>query len=104
MLFLPALLTVACDIGQQAYRSWEVYGGSEENIKYSALDEIDTTNVSSLKLVWEYASGEASETNMTDMKTNPIIIDGVLYGLNPQLKLFALDAASGEELWAYKSL
>ena len=35
------------------------------------------------------------------MKVNPLIIDGTLYGLNPQLKLFALDAATGEEKWVY---
>jgi outer membrane protein assembly factor BamB len=35
------------------------------------------------------------------MKTNAIVVDGTLYGLNPQLKLFALDAATGKERWVY---
>ena len=53
------------------------------------------------EVAWRYSSTQASETNTTDMKTNPLIVDGVLYGLNPQLKLFALDAATGREKWVY---
>ncbi len=35
------------------------------------------------------------------MKVNPIIVDDILYGLSPQLKLFAIDAATGEEKWVF---
>ena len=35
------------------------------------------------------------------MYTSPLVVDGVLYGLSPQLVAFALDAATGEELWRY---
>ena len=38
------------------------------------------------------------------MKANPLIVNGVLYGLNPELKLFALDAATGVEKWVYDPL
>ena len=86
---------------RQTYQEWKVYGGGKDNIKYSALDQITTANVKNLQVVWTYSSGEASETNRTDMKVNPLIVDGVLYGLNPQLRLFALDAASGKVKWVY---
>ena len=33
------------------------------------------------------------------MYTSPLVIDGVFYGLSPSLVPFALDAASGEEIW-----
>ena len=85
----------------RAYEGWGSYGGSSENIKYSALTQITPQNIGSLRVAWTYSSGEASETNKTDMKTNPMILNGVLYGLNPQLKLFALDAATGAEKWVY---
>src|SRR6476619_2968322 len=71
----------------RAYEVWGSYGGSSENIKYSALTQITPQNIGSLRVAWTYSSGEASETNKTDMKTNPIIVNGVLYGLNPQLRL-----------------
>ena len=35
------------------------------------------------------------------MKTNPIIVDGILYGLNPQLRLFALEAETGKVKWVF---
>jgi quinoprotein glucose dehydrogenase len=85
----------------EGYRNWSVYQGSNANIKYSGLDQINTKNVATLQPAWTYSSTQASETNTTDMKTNPLIVDGVLYGLNPQLKLFALDAATGKEKWVY---
>lgn len=84
-----------------AYSKWEVYNGGNENIKYSSLKQINTTNVKKLKVAWTYISGEASPTNRTDMKTNPLIVNGVLYGLNPELKLFALNAKTGKQKWVY---
>ena len=91
----------SCSNSTDRYKSWSIYGGSSENIKYSGLTQINTNNVKQLKVAWEYSSGEASATNTTDMKTNAIVVDGVLYGLNPQLRLFALDAATGKEKWVY---
>ena len=91
-------------LDRRDYDGWATYGGSSENIKYSALTQITPQNVGSLHVAWTYSSGEASQTNKTDMKTNPIVVNGVLYGLNPQLRLFALDAASGGEKWVYDPL
>src|SRR5437763_902504 len=84
-----------------ASNNWPVYHGSSANIKYSSLDQITGANVRNLREAWRYSSTQASDTNTTDMKTNPLIIDGTLYGLNPQLKLFALDAATGKVKWVY---
>ena len=84
-----------------ASNDWPVYHGSSANIKYSTLDQVTPANVRNLREVWRYSSTQASDTNTTDMKTNPLIIDGTLYGLNPQLKLFALDAATGKVKWVY---
>ena len=36
------------------------------------------------------------------MYTSPLVIDGVLYGLSPKLVAFALNAATGEELWLWR--
>jgi quinoprotein glucose dehydrogenase len=89
------------ETGQPDHKGWKVYGGTNDNIKYSALDQITPANISTLQVAWRYSSGQASDTNRTDMKTNPIVIDGILYGLNPQLRLFALDAATGKVKWVY---
>jgi len=82
-----------------SYKNWQVYGGNKENNHYSSLTQIDTNNVSQLKVAWTYHTGDAD--SMSQIQVNPIIIDGVLYGVSPKLKLFAVNAASGFVKWVY---
>ena len=79
--------------------SWSVYRGDAQSRQYSSLDHINTDNVSQLKVVWTYHTGDASERST--IQCNPIEVDGVLYVTSPQLKVMALDAASGEERWRF---
>ena len=78
---------------------WKTYGGNKANTHYSPLLQIDTNNVAQLKPVWEYRCGDAE--NATQIQVNPIIVNGILYGVSPKLKLFALDAATGKALWSF---
>ena len=78
---------------------WTNYGGNKSNNHYSSLAQIDTNNVLSLKKAWEYHTGDADDK--TQIQTSPLIIDGVLYGVSPKLKLFALDAGTGKERWVF---
>ncbi|MBE7179368.1 MAG: PQQ-binding-like beta-propeller repeat protein, partial [Mucilaginibacter polytrichastri] len=80
---------------------WAVYKGSNEGLNYSALAQIDTDNVKRLKPVWEYHTGDADTVHHSQIQCNPLVIDGVLYGTSPQLKLFAIDAATGKEKWQF---
>ncbi len=81
------------------YSGWEVYGGSKQNIRYSSLTEIDTNNVSRLHVAWQYRTGDAD--SISQIQVNPIVVDGILYGVSPKLKLFALDAATGNAKWVF---
>ncbi|MBY0436354.1 MAG: PQQ-binding-like beta-propeller repeat protein, partial [Cyclobacteriaceae bacterium] len=83
------------------YTQWNVTGGSKENIRYSTLRQIDTTNVSQLAVAWIYYTGDADTVNNSQIQCNPIIVDGILYGTSPQLKLIALEAATGKEKWVF---
>jgi len=82
-----------------AYKGWEVYGGNKENNRYSSLTEIDTGNVTHLQVAWTYHTGDSER--MTQIQVNPIVVDGILYGVSPKLKLFALDAGTGKERWVF---
>lgn len=68
---------------------------------HSPLDQIDHENVDRLEVAWTYDAGGASEAGGSQIQTNPIVVKGVLYGVSPTLRLFALDAATGEELWSF---
>ncbi|MBU1822098.1 MAG: PQQ-binding-like beta-propeller repeat protein, partial [Bacteroidetes bacterium] len=67
---------------------------------YSSLTQISEENVQNLKVAWTYASGGADTVrNSTQMQCNPIVIDGVLYGVSANTQAFAINAATGKELW-----
>ena len=80
---------------------WPTYLGDKASSQYSELDQITPENVQQLTVAWTYNSGGAGEDNRSQIQCNPLIIDGVLYGSSPDLVLFALNAATGEELWRF---
>jgi quinoprotein glucose dehydrogenase len=80
---------------------WPAYLGGNDSAQYSALTQIDRSNVAGLEVAWVYNSGGADPEGRTNIQCNPIVRDGVLYGTNPMRKAFALDAATGAELWTF---
>jgi len=83
----------------KTYATWQQYGGNKKSNHYSSLTQIDTSNVSQLQVAWTYHTGDAD--SMTQIQVNPIIINSLLYGLSPKLKLFALNAATGKVKWIF---
>lgn len=79
---------------QGAGEDWREYLGGPHRNHYSTLTQIDSTNVDRLQVAWVYHTGDSGQ-----VQCNPIIVDGVLYGLTAAMKLFALNAATGEEIW-----
>src|SRR5580704_5637577 len=77
---------------------WPAYGGAPEATHYSVLTEINRNNVKHLTLAWSYDTGESGS-----LQTSPLIVRGVLYGLTPSQKVFALDAATGKPIWKFDS-
>jgi quinoprotein glucose dehydrogenase len=77
-------------------QDWAVYLGDDARTHYSALDQIDKSNVSRLKVAWVYDTGESGE-----FQDNPLIVNGVLYAATASRKVIALDAATGKELWKF---
>ncbi len=96
------LLFSSCSSSTSEFVDWPAYQGSKESNQFSVLDQINRENVKELKVAWTYRSGDADTLqNRTQIQCNPLIIDGVLYGSSPQLKFFALDAATGKEKWGF---
>ncbi len=83
-----------------ADRDWRVYLGDKAASHYSTLAQITPENVAQLEVAWTWNAGDA-QGDRTQIQCNPLVIDGVVYGTTPQLKLFALDAVTGRELWRY---
>lgn len=88
------------DIQADAKKDWPEYNGGPDRNHYSALTQITPHNLHRLEKAWEYSSGGADTLkNQTQIQCNPIIIDGILYGVSAGSQAFALDASTGKEIW-----
>ena len=75
---------------------WQEYLGGPDRNHFSPLTQINKENVASLKPVWTYTMPDSGQ-----IQVNPIIVNGVLYGVTPSVQAFALDAATGKEIWRF---
>ncbi len=73
---------------------WLTYNGDYSGNRYSPLEQIRTSNVSSLKLKWVFP------ISYFGLETTPLAASGVLYVTGPN-QVFALDAGTGSPLWEY---
>ncbi|MBD1387374.1 PQQ-binding-like beta-propeller repeat protein [Mucilaginibacter rigui] len=100
LVAVVAIFTFGCT-QKKDYKGWPQYKGSNENIHYSSLKQVDTSNVKQLQVAWTYHTRDADSANHSQIQCNPIVIDGVMYGTTPKMKLFAIDAATGHEKWQF---
>ena len=104
---IPAIfLLIFCSCRQSSsikkdYTGWRSYAGSKDGIRYSSNEQINTSNVNRLQVAWRFSSHDKDSGNRSQNQCNPIVIDGVLYGTSPKLKLLALDAATGDPKWIF---
>ena len=73
-------------------------------MRYSRLDQINRENVTRLKPVWTYHTRELEGRTGKTIECTPIVIDGVMYVTTGYLRVVALDAATGKELWQFDPL
>jgi quinoprotein glucose dehydrogenase len=98
------LIIHAVALGQSPQRGarnvdWPVYQGDDDHTHYTTLSQISPANVAKLRVAWTYDTKDAFDGS--EMQTNPVILDGVMYGMSPKQRAFALDAATGKELWSF---
>ena len=79
-------------------QSWPVNGGNSANTHYSPLHQINRENVANLSVAWTYDTHEKG-----GLQTSPIVVGGILYGITPSQKVFALNAATGKPMWTFDS-
>ena len=78
---------------------WPVAAGDAGGMRYSPLKQINASNVNQLQVAWTYDVSDGAGT----LETNPVIVNGVLYGYTPAQKVFAVNAATGQQLWQFDS-
>ena len=80
--------------------NWRVAGGEPGNSRYSSLAQIDTTNVTQLRVAWIYHTKDLP-ADRGEIQATPIVVDGVLYTTTPALAVVALRAENGRQIWRF---
>ena len=111
MLLILGLVATACasptgsdtqlDDPIGAEDNWPNVGGDPGCMRYSRLDDIHRGNVHQLEVAWTWHTGELDRKRQKTIECTPIVIDGVMYVSTGHLRVAALNAATGEELWSF---
>jgi alcohol dehydrogenase (cytochrome c) len=83
-------------LAQPVGANWTSYNGDYSGRRYSALHEINITNVARLRASWVFHPG-----NSQSLEATPIVFDGVMY-VTAANDVFALDARTGRTVWHYQ--
>jgi quinoprotein glucose dehydrogenase len=89
---------LASSLLAQTYTNWSDYSGASDSSQYSALDQINRSNVAKLQLAWTYPTGDTNKYFF-----NPLVVDNVAYVLAKNNSIVALDASTGKEIWTHAS-
>jgi len=108
--FIPAILcSIACAGGAAPAafaQDWPHIGGTQGGARYSALAEINRSNVAELEPAWVYRTGELAQrgeafAHSQSFQDTPTLVAGALIVCTPMGRLVALDPATGRERWVF---
>ena len=76
---------------------WLTYSGDYSGQRHSPLNQITPGNVASLAPLWTFATGISGQK----FEATPLVVDGIIYITGPHNNAWAIDAATGREIWKY---
>ncbi|HEY6345232.1 MAG TPA: PQQ-binding-like beta-propeller repeat protein [Bryobacteraceae bacterium] len=97
MAIAPAVAQTGAKKGE-----WLTYGGDTGNTRYSALDQIDSSNFNKLQVAWRFKTDNLGPRPEYNLEATPLVVNGVLYSTaGTRRSVVALNAATGELLWVH---
>jgi quinoprotein glucose dehydrogenase len=88
---------------------WRSYAADNASTKYSPLDQINSGNVSKLKVAWrrsqidpEFVAAHPKLRISNNYRSTPIMVDGLLYATNAVGVAEAFDPETGKTVWRQK--
>ena len=75
-------------------QNWATYFGAYDAWRYSSLDQIRADNVKNLVPVWVFQTGKVEG----GLNATPIVVDGIMYLIASENRVFALNAETGERM------
>ena len=81
---------------------WHSQGGDLGNTRYSALDQLNAANFGNLEVAWRFKADNLGPRPEFNWQVTPLMVHGVLYlTAGTRRAVVALDAGTGEMLWAH---
>jgi quinohemoprotein ethanol dehydrogenase len=93
----------AAELTAQPREGWLTNGGSLLNQRYSPLDQINKTNITSMKAVWRASLRGSGMSPRAGNQAQPIVYDGVVYIMTGDNDAFAVSIDTGQVLWEYRA-
>jgi alcohol dehydrogenase (cytochrome c) len=78
-------------------QNWLMYGGDYQSRRFSELRQINRQNVAQLRPAWIYQRSEPGEM----IEDSPVVVDGIMYVVEPPTTVTALDARTGLTIWSW---
>jgi len=111
LVAVAAALAVAHTADARKAGDWAVYSADNSASKYSAADQINKDNVTSLRVAWRrpqvdpaILAGNAGLRVSNRFTASPIMVNGVLYAPDGLGLVEAMDPATGRALWTQTPL
>ena len=85
---------------------WRVHGGDSGFTRYAPLEQINADTVNDLEIIWRRPAVDATLharwpglRYSNELRSTPLMVDGVLYASNGIGMVEAFDPATGESIW-----
>ncbi len=104
MQVLAIFVALAMPTGWLSAADWPTVGGDPGNSRHSKLRQINRENVANLEIAWVFHTNELDRPRQKIIECTPLVVDGTMYITTGHLRVFALDAATGREIWQFDPL
>jgi len=92
--------TISVKSAEKKNVDWPRYGRDLANTRFQDVDQINSSNAAKMRVAWVFHTGVLDP--QAELEVSPIEVGGRLYVTDGHDDVFALDATTGEQKWAYK--
>jgi quinoprotein glucose dehydrogenase len=101
---LGIILSATAQSPTKPQATWPTYGGDAGGQRFSSATQINKSNVNQLKVAWTFHTGAIHDPHAgrgLSFEATPILFHGALYLTTPFDTVFAIDPATGKQIWTY---
>ncbi|MGH8189286.1 MAG: hypothetical protein ACREUC_22205, partial [Steroidobacteraceae bacterium] len=82
---------------------WAYWGGDAGSTRYSALDQINASNVGKLEVIWRWRAANFGPEPDSILRATPIYVNGKLYTVaGIRRTVVCIEPSTGETLWMWR--